>query len=460
MKARLRKIVFWLHLGLGLLAGIIIFTLCLSGLCISFDNEIADWADTNRRVSAGKNAALPLDTLLQKARENADAAPSAITISNDSADAYTVSFGRGKTVYINPYTGEVREQGAQSIREFMQFMTRLHRWLTLSGENRAIGSTIKDAATFVFLFLSLSGLWLWWPRNWSWRGIKNTAWFISRAKGKTRDWNWHNVFGFWSLPIIILLCLTGIIMAYPWANRLLYASVGETPPARGPRGETGPPRQLIPPPDPDAKGLDHQALLLAAQKAFPDHERISFRLAILNSEQGRPDPRADANTGPGNRPENGEPARPRRENPDPTTAANRQRPPRAERPSAAEENDSVANRRERRGERRSNIPHPSADGLAPVNITVRQSSGLPLVRNHQVSLNPYTGEVLETKTFADNSLGQQLRIWVRYLHTGEALGWPGQFVAALACFAGLMLVWTGFALTWRRFFKRKKPAQA
>lgn len=46
-------------------------------------------------------------------------------------------------------------------------------------------------------------------------------------------------------------------------------------------------------------------------------------------------------------------------------------------------------------------------------------------------------------------------------------GIPGQIVAAVASAAGVLLVWTGFAMAWRRFFpknSRKKkqfgPADA
>lgn len=47
---------------------------------------------------------------------------------------------------------------------------------------------------------------------------------------------------------------------------------------------------------------------------------------------------------------------------------------------------------------------------------------------------------------------QRVRSWTRFLHTGEALGGVGQFLAGLACLGGCVLVYTGFALSWRRFF--------
>jgi len=47
---------------------------------------------------------------------------------------------------------------------------------------------------------------------------------------------------------------------------------------------------------------------------------------------------------------------------------------------------------------------------------------------------------------------------VRPVHTGEAVGVVGQMVAALASAGGVVLVWTGLALAWRRFRARKARA--
>jgi uncharacterized iron-regulated membrane protein len=72
-------------------------------------------------------------------------------------------------------------------------------------------------------------------------------------------------------------------------------------------------------------------------------------------------------------------------------------------------------------------------------------------------MNPFTGELLSRETFADLTTGRQIRTWTRFLHTGEAVGWAGQLIAGLASLGGCFLVYTGFALAWRRFFS-KSPA--
>jgi uncharacterized iron-regulated membrane protein len=98
-------------------------------------------------------------------------------------------------------------------------------------------------------------------------------------------------------------------------------------------------------------------------------------------------------------------------------------------------------------------------GQGAQTFSVREVERWPLFTSAQVSLDPFTGQVLRRETFADYNLGRQLRTWMRFLHTGEALGWPGKLLAALASLGGAFLVWTGFALAWRRFFPLSRSRQ-
>ena len=53
---------------------------------------------------------------------------------------------------------------------------------------------------------------------------------------------------------------------------------------------------------------------------------------------------------------------------------------------------------------------------------------------------------------------------LRFAHTGEVLGLPGQAIAGLVSLGGVVLVYTGFALSYRRFVawcaRRRRPADA
>jgi catecholate siderophore receptor len=83
----------------------------------------------------------------------------------------------------------------------------------------------------------------------------------------------------------------------------------------------------------------------------------------------------------------------------------------------------------------------SAD--APVAFTIaRGDRGRPDLRA-QLTLDRRSGAVVSWEPFASQSRGRRLRAWRRWVHTGAAV-----------------LVWTGFALAWRRFFPRRQALPA
>jgi len=118
-------------------------------------------------------------------------------------------------------------------------VTDWHRWLGASGENRAAARAVTGASNLVFLFIVASGFYLWWPRKWTRKSVRAVAWFRRGQKGKARDFNWHNVIGFWSAVPLFVVVLSGVVISYAWASNLVYRVAGEEPPAQQQRG--GPP---------------------------------------------------------------------------------------------------------------------------------------------------------------------------------------------------------------------------
>ena len=84
-----------------------------------------------------------------------------------------------------------------------------------------------------FWSLAVSGLYLWWPRKWSPQHTRAILTFRRTRTGRARDFNWHNVIGFWCAPAIIVMTVSGAVISYPWATNLVYRVMGSTPPTRG-----------------------------------------------------------------------------------------------------------------------------------------------------------------------------------------------------------------------------------
>ena len=231
----LRKTLFWFHLFSGVVAGTVVLIMSVTGALLTYEKQMNAWADRGYRVvpPASGLARLPVETMLGRVREQRSALPSTLTLSSDPSAPAMLSSGRESTLYINPYTGEMLGEGAKGIRTFFRVVTDWHRWLGAQAENRSIGRAVTGACNLGFLFLVVSGFYIWWPKQWTRPQLRNVTWFRRGLPGKARDFNWHNVIGFWSALPLFIVVLSATVISYPWASNLVYRLVGEQPPVQG-----------------------------------------------------------------------------------------------------------------------------------------------------------------------------------------------------------------------------------
>ncbi len=119
------------------------------------------------------------------------------------------------------------------MRSFFRVVVNWHRWLGASGEGqgRTVGRAVTGACNLAFLFLVVSGFYLWWPRTWTRKSLRSVTWFRRGLEGRARNFNWHNTAGFWSAVPLFVVVLSAVVISYTWASNLVYRVVGETPPA-------------------------------------------------------------------------------------------------------------------------------------------------------------------------------------------------------------------------------------
>jgi uncharacterized iron-regulated membrane protein len=406
------RIVFWVHLAVGIGAGTIILIMSVTGMALAFDPQLTAWAEADSRTIAPAPATasrLALDETLARAeaaRPGEEA--TALTLYPDASAAVRVALGREGGVFVDPYRGDVRVLGGQSFRAISRFMLRWHRWLGAEGDKRELGKAIKSAATLALVFMAVSGLYLWWPRRWSWRALRGSLWFRRGLVGRARDWNWHNTFGFWALPAILVVTISGTVLAYDWATALVFKAAGEVRPAGAPRPGPAPAIPARPPGTPRA-GLD--AIFATLARETPSWTEATLRLRNGREERGRR-PRGDT--------------RGAREGGGSLRAAGS----------------------ERAGEA----------GPRALLLLVKQANSWPRGASQQIWIDPFSGAPLQARANAPVGPGRRAQIWLRFLHTGEALGWPGQLAALLCTLACALLVWTGGALSWRRLARHRGVA--
>jgi uncharacterized iron-regulated membrane protein len=234
---KLRPILFWLHLTCGVVAGVVILTMSVTGALLTFQRQITAWADMRGYYSEPQENTkrLPADALVAAvAASRTDLTPATLVIRSDRSAPASLGAGAGRQVFVDPYSGEVLGEGnGQSARSFFRVVTEWHRYVGASGESRPLGRAITGASNLMFLFIVVSGLFLWWPRTWTWSALRSVVWFRRGLPGKARDFNWHNTIGFWSAVPLAAIVAGGVVISYPWATALVYRVYREEPPAPG-----------------------------------------------------------------------------------------------------------------------------------------------------------------------------------------------------------------------------------
>jgi uncharacterized iron-regulated membrane protein len=383
-----RSVLFWIHLACGLAAGVVIFIMSVTGVALTYEKQMLEWADRRASTASAsgpsefsgdlrRDQPLSPETLLARvAAGRADARPIAITLRADPQAPATVTIEGNKTLLVDPYSGRIIGEPPAALRSFFRTMTVWHRYLALEGTSRATGKAITGAANLVFLFLVISGMYLWLPRVWNWIQFKNVLWFRTGLAPKARDFNWHNVIGIWTAIPLAIIVAGAAPISYRWASDLVYRLAGDTPPAVA---AAAPARPVEEPPRYYADGLDSAWSAAVSQAAR--WRTASTRLA---------------------------------------TTAN-----------------------------------------APIVVTVDEGyAGQPQKRS-TITLDRASGTVAKVETFEQLSAGRRVRSWLRFAHTGEIYGLPGQTVAGLASLGGAFLAYTGVALALRRlaaFLKRRRAA--
>ena len=278
---KVNRIVFWSHLAAGVAAGLVILMMSVTGVLLTYERQIVDWVEQGLRHDAGENGQpLSADELVGIARQVApDAQQISITYKNEADALVKLAAGREVDLLVDPFSGEVVHVGETSTEAFFNTVMYLHRWFALSGDARAAGRAITGYSNLLFLFLLVSGIYLWLPRVWTWAVVRTKVFFNPKAKsGKARDFNWHHVFAFWSVVPLFFIITTASVFYFPWANEIVYGAFGEDPPERRRSSEVS--ERAVP----AASAVSNQVLLQQAkaelsERGIDDWETISMRTA-------------------------------------------------------------------------------------------------------------------------------------------------------------------------------------
>jgi uncharacterized iron-regulated membrane protein len=216
----IRNIIRITHLWLGLLSGLIVFVVSISGCMYVFVEEIEGItkkeyffveAGHEEKLSIAKLKGIAEEYLGEKVRAAAIYADPERSIIFGSSGAS----GSELRIYLNPYSGQVLK--VENMEEdFFSLVAEFHYSLLLGD----VGSKIISYAVLIFVILLITGIVLWWPKK---KRKRSAAFTIKwNAKWRRKNYDLHSVLGFYASWIAIILAITGLSWSFEWVENGIY----------------------------------------------------------------------------------------------------------------------------------------------------------------------------------------------------------------------------------------------
>ncbi|WP_421773764.1 PepSY-associated TM helix domain-containing protein [Gracilimonas sp.] len=227
MNKALKKISSKLHLWLGLGSGIIVFVIAITGCLWVFQEEVTIMIEGERIVEAQETSFISAEVAHDIAKTVFPDRVIHGTIFGQKTDQVEVVFYEAdpefyRSVFLNPYSGEILD--VKNHREgFFWFVLQGHLYLWMPPD---IGIQFTKYGTMIFVVLLLTGMILWWPKTK--KAFKRSITFNwkEKTKWKKKNYDLHNILGFYSSSLAFLIAYTGLIMAFGWVAFLTYKALG------------------------------------------------------------------------------------------------------------------------------------------------------------------------------------------------------------------------------------------
>lgn len=214
------------HLYLGLIAGLIVSVVGITGSMLVFQNEIDQWLYADFFVTEQDGTYKDYGEILSLLKKHHPEISIESLMRNEGNlhPTYRILTDASRTeVFVNPYTGEILGSRPRYGR-FMSTVMNLHNTLLIP----VAGRYVAGAAALVLLILSITGIRLWVrPKA---RQLLSSLTVKKSSSFTKQNHSWHRLLGVVSFPAVSMLSLSGcVIMLNFLVLPLIFMSAGHSP---------------------------------------------------------------------------------------------------------------------------------------------------------------------------------------------------------------------------------------
>jgi len=214
----MRKLIKKLHLYAALILCLPLIIQGLSGATLVFQHELSA-----KKYVLAEGEKKPLSEIISAAKVQMEDGFKLNSIRFD--EAATLRFSKRdegrpmmKEVVIDPVSLQVLEI-KDSQNDIFRLIKKFHASLLIEGET---GKNIVAVYGFVLLFMTISGIILWWPKA---GNLKRALTFKWSSEGKKFHRDIHAAFGFWFSILLLITSFSGIYLVYPKGTSAFIASI-------------------------------------------------------------------------------------------------------------------------------------------------------------------------------------------------------------------------------------------
>ncbi|MDR3261100.1 MAG: PepSY domain-containing protein [Tannerella sp.] len=459
MKKIFRKIHLWLSVPFGLIIAII----CFSGAMLVFETEIQEWSHPARYfVEEVKEEPIPVGRLMRSvsAQLPDTLSISGVQIPNNPKRNYRMSFtgqNRMAALYVDPYTGDIRDLQLGAQKNFFTVMRQLHRWLMGSFKRDgsfSLGKTVVGISTLLFVFVLISGIIIWIP--------KTKKALLLRLKIKLKyGWRrfWHDLHvagGIYAVLLLLAMSLTGLTYSFSWYRNGFYRVFGADIPQMGYHGGA-PASQAA------AKAEYSESVDDNQDAATGDAPREGRG----NRGGGRPEYTGENRREGrgGGRPENADTTyegRGNRGSRRPENVGDTPREGRSGRGGGYQVGGGNVNYRQWQtviDQLKTQYPRHKSMTIQDGRVSVALSGMISGRASDSYIFDAQTGDITESTYYKDANKSGKMRGWIYAVHVGSWGGITTRILSFLAALLGTALPLTGYYMWIRRLLSRKRNRQ-
>jgi uncharacterized iron-regulated membrane protein len=255
---------------------------------------------------------------------------------------------RGPTLFLNPYTGAILGE-YDSHKSGFHFIEEIHRGLVAG----RVGKLIMGINSIIFLFILGTGIVLWWPA--AKQAFSQRLRIKWGSSWKRLNHDFHIVLGFYASVFLFIMAATGVGMSFDWVGKTINTLT------HSPQQRPEPPASAAAAPDAPKFGAD-AALTLARRQ---DASAASYTVQLPKEPTGS------------------------------------------------------------------------------IQVGTLPASALTERATNDTYLDQHTGQVLRQQAYADKPVGQRIRGLFKPIHTGAIFGWPTKVLAFVFVLLGVTFPITG-----------------